>query len=487
MFHNYRGLFYAAGWIILCGIIASLASFIWQSDVALAAGSECAPGTRLLPANTKMKITYSGGVDTKACHECEAPSGGGQSGQQDIDYTGNNSQGITCYKKYTPPEHQDNLECPENLYRGGSGWNAAKDGDKCYKCSSYDNCEDSGIFALPKGWEMCDFTQGSGMDANVLQSCKDKNKKRQEDYVRSVQNAAPGGKNYNLSRDSIKPIGSTAEEFCKYYETPEYTVYPYRMFMDACYMGYEYGFGKNMICSADYLGLHAPPPYSEYPNKYARSVHQYLMGLKQSGNEAGYIYGSGTGSGIYEPGKIKPMTDSYLWQLRDKVGGKILAACHDGYMQYMVDYYYCGNDDNCKQALRADKSRIFDPGYKPERTTDSGPDNTPGMILPQLTSSGLRDCGGTQTAYFTCTGGSSAGTSSFWQLALILLNIFTGLIAIVAVGGVVWGALRYAASQDDSSATNEAKAFIRNVILGIVLYLAMWAIMQYIIPGGIFS
>lgn len=100
-------------------------------------------------------------------------------------------------------------------------------------------------------------------------------------------------------------------------------------------------------------------------------------------------------------------------------------------------------------------------------------------------------CGGVKTSLIPCasTGGETSNVeeSAVWQVLVFILNIVTGIVGVVAVGGIVYGAMMYASAQDNASQVQEAVGIIRNVIIGIVMYLGMFALLQYLIPGGIFN
>ena len=98
------------------------------------------------------------------------------------------------------------------------------------------------------------------------------------------------------------------------------------------------------------------------------------------------------------------------------------------------------------------------------------------------------DCGGVETAYIDCGDGvdnSTVETSAIWRVLEIVLNIMIGGVAIAAVGGIVYAAIIYASAQDNASQVSQAKEMIRNVIIGLALFIAMWAGLQYLIPGGV--
>lgn len=77
--------------------------------------------------------------------------------------------------------------------------------------------------------------------------------------------------------------------------------------------------------------------------------------------------------------------------------------------------------------------------------------------------------------------------SGLWLLLLLVLNILTFGVGVVAVAMVVYASFLYTTAQDNSNQTKQAIEMIRNVVIGIAAYALMWAFLQYLIPGGIFK
>jgi hypothetical protein len=98
-------------------------------------------------------------------------------------------------------------------------------------------------------------------------------------------------------------------------------------------------------------------------------------------------------------------------------------------------------------------------------------------------------CGGVETAIITCPqgGGESAQDSGAWGILLLALNIMTAGIGILAVGGIVYGAILYASSEENASQVQKAKDIIKNVVIGLAAYGAMYLFLNFLIPGGIFN
>lgn len=100
-----------------------------------------------------------------------------------------------------------------------------------------------------------------------------------------------------------------------------------------------------------------------------------------------------------------------------------------------------------------------------------------------------KTCGGVEVAYFECgdefTGNGGVETSGLWGILTVVLNIMIAGVGILAVGGIVYGAIMYASAQDNASQVQEAIGIIRNTIIGLVLFAFMYALLQFLIPGGI--
>ncbi len=442
---------------------------------------------------------------------------------------------------------KDNYTCPPRTTRGGNGitfvngvpyavnnqnvggtsasigYNTIPaDGlndNKCYQCQMKQvgsavggqtvepDCVE--VFSVSEGDSgLCGFIE-DGSDLRNPQNrrpdpkCVEENKKEAERWIKSIKAAAPNAR-YNVNQVAYGPSAS-AKTFCEYYDTLEEDRYDWRYILHSCYIGYEIGFGKGMICSARYLGTKPPRAYANFPGKFAEEFNKYLREMQPYGN-IGTIAGR-TGNfpravptngydptpvnlgGAYDPFSIEINTDEFAEQYRQELSSRAREACIEGHVQYIVDYAFCGGDKGCQDGLRTEKSRIYNPGPPLGRVIDpNNPANNVNDVsqMIQTARGEANDCGGVLTAYFTCRGGNTLDRSGIWNLMLIIMNILFALVGVVATAGIVWGAVRYASSSDDAGERKQAIEFMRNVIIGLVLFAAMWAIMQYIIPGGAF-
>jgi len=102
----------------------------------------------------------------------------------------------------------------------------------------------------------------------------------------------------------------------------------------------------------------------------------------------------------------------------------------------------------------------------------------------------LADCGGAKTSIISCNASdksSSARDSAIWQVLLLVLNILTAGVGILAVGGIAYGSILYASAGDKPDNAKKGIEIIRNVVIGIVAYGVMYMVLNYLVPGGIFT
>lgn len=101
------------------------------------------------------------------------------------------------------------------------------------------------------------------------------------------------------------------------------------------------------------------------------------------------------------------------------------------------------------------------------------------------------ECAGVQTSIIACDqkGGDKASPreTGVWGLLLLGLNILTAGVGIAAVGGIGYASFLYASASDRSAQVQQAKDIIRDVVIGLAAYAGMYLLLNFLIPGGIFS
>lgn len=83
--------------------------------------------------------------------------------------------------------------------------------------------------------------------------------------------------------------------------------------------------------------------------------------------------------------------------------------------------------------------------------------------------------------------GTGADGSSVTSLLLYILNFLAVGVGIAVVAGIAWGGFLYTQAGGDSSKTKQAISTIINSVIGLVLFIFMYALANFLVPGGIFT
>lgn len=98
-------------------------------------------------------------------------------------------------------------------------------------------------------------------------------------------------------------------------------------------------------------------------------------------------------------------------------------------------------------------------------------------------------CAGAETSIIDCpdVNGNTTSENGVWHLLIMALNILTAGIGILAVGGIAYGAALYASSGDKPEQAKQGMTYIKNVVIGLVAYGLMFIVLNFLIPGGVFT
>ncbi|AKM80611.1 TPA: hypothetical protein DDX46_00225 [Candidatus Saccharibacteria bacterium] len=94
------------------------------------------------------------------------------------------------------------------------------------------------------------------------------------------------------------------------------------------------------------------------------------------------------------------------------------------------------------------------------------------------------ECAGVKTSFISCKGQGAEAVGGVLKQIILIVSIGVG---IVAVGGIVYGSLLYTSARDSQAQTQKAITIISSVVIGLLLYVFMTAILNWLIPGGVFS
>lgn len=90
------------------------------------------------------------------------------------------------------------------------------------------------------------------------------------------------------------------------------------------------------------------------------------------------------------------------------------------------------------------------------------------------------DCGGVETAIdFNCGGGDGPVSS----LIIGIINAMIPVVGIVIVIVIVIAGIMISTARGNQAQVNKGLDYIRNAIIGLVLFIFMQAILRFVVPG----
>ena len=99
------------------------------------------------------------------------------------------------------------------------------------------------------------------------------------------------------------------------------------------------------------------------------------------------------------------------------------------------------------------------------------------------------DCMGVKTSIIDCKDSSGkdakTGEEAIYNILGMVIKIMTGVIGLVAVAAVVYGAILYGSASDNPENIKKAKEIWTNVVIGLIAFAFMVSILNFIIPGGV--
>lgn len=119
-----------------------------------------------------------------------------------------------------------------------------------------------------------------------------------------------------------------------------------------------------------------------------------------------------------------------------------------------------------------------------DTTTDpdtEDPNSTGGTSEDKATKG---ECAGEKTDFLACDADGADAIIEILKLIILFASVGVG---VVAVGGIVYGAILYASAQDSQDQIRKAVVIIRGVLIGLFLYMFMVAILNFLVPGGVFG
>lgn len=77
--------------------------------------------------------------------------------------------------------------------------------------------------------------------------------------------------------------------------------------------------------------------------------------------------------------------------------------------------------------------------------------------------------------------------TGLWSILLLVVNIMTVGVGVLALAGFVYGGILYTSAGGSAEQVKKAKTVFTNVVIGIIAFGGMYALLNFIVPGGVFN
>lgn len=116
---------------------------------------------------------------------------------------------------------------------------------------------------------------------------------------------------------------------------------------------------------------------------------------------------------------------------------------------------------------------------------ETAPTENPGNSIPQ--AQGPEECEKDDNQCCESAGGDlTAENCGIVGLLNTVFNFISGGVALAVIGNIIYAGIQYSMAQGDPSAVGKAKNRIRGALVAFLLYLVLYAFLQWLIPGGVF-
>lgn len=116
-----------------------------------------------------------------------------------------------------------------------------------------------------------------------------------------------------------------------------------------------------------------------------------------------------------------------------------------------------------------------------------------GVLIPQTGYAAT--CGDVETSIIggdICKDGTTGKDTAvesnvIWVLLRWAVNLMIAGVGVLAVAGIAYAAILYTSAGGNQEQVKKALGMITNVVIGVIAFGVMWALSQWLIPGGVFN
>ena len=98
-------------------------------------------------------------------------------------------------------------------------------------------------------------------------------------------------------------------------------------------------------------------------------------------------------------------------------------------------------------------------------------------------------CGGVKTAIIHCDqqGGATVQDTGIWGILILTINILSAGVGVLALVGFIYGGILYITSGGSPEQVKKARTVFTNVVIGVIAFGAMFTLLNFLVPGGVFN
>lgn len=104
-------------------------------------------------------------------------------------------------------------------------------------------------------------------------------------------------------------------------------------------------------------------------------------------------------------------------------------------------------------------------------------------------------CAGTKTSIIKgdiCKGaskdaGKNIEKNAIWVILSWTVRVMTIGVGVAAVGGYIYGGILYSSAGDSPEQVKKATKVLVNTTIGLLLFGVMFGVLNFLVPGGVFS
>src|SRR5690606_16932769 len=92
-------------------------------------------------------------------------------------------------------------------------------------------------------------------------------------------------------------------------------------------------------------------------------------------------------------------------------------------------------------------------------------------------------CGNVETSIIACDesgDGKEIENSGIWGILMLVINIMTAGVGVLALAGIIYGAVLYTSAGGNTEQVKKAYGIFTNVVIGVIAFGGMFALLNFI-------